>query len=243
MPKLNQIVAVVNGKKSEVQRALTEVYRKCKSAELFNGLTRKYTPRDDEGEKLPDENKVVMYTVDQALADFKENFASLVDVVAVQDYNNGRAVADVVVDGKVVLKDVPVTYLLFLEKQLIDLNTFIASLPTLDVAETWTLDENRDVYVSMGTKSARTKKELRHKVLYEATDKHPAQIEKWTEDVPVGDWLTTKLSGAMPLKEKKSLAEKVKKLQDAVKFARENANSIEIEKVEVAENLFNYLNV
>lgn len=241
MPKLNQIIAVVNGKKTEAQKALTEIYRKCGAQELFNGLTRTYKPKDEEGETYPDESKPVIYTTEQAVVDFKEIMSGLMDVIATQDYNNGDAKADIVVDGEKVLEQVPVTYLLFLEKQLTDLHTFVSKLPVLDVAESWTYDENKDVYVSGVVKTNKTKKILQHKVLYEATKEHPANIQTWNEDIVVGEWSTTKLSGAISTKDRKKLVERVKKLQDAVKFARETANSMEVENVTVGDKIFNYL--
>lgn len=39
------------------------------------------------------------------------------DVVATQDFANCQAKADVMVEGRVLIKDAPVTHLLFLEKQ------------------------------------------------------------------------------------------------------------------------------
>lgn len=241
MPKLNQIVAVVNGKKTEAEKALTEVHRKCTKPELFNGLHRTYRPLDEDGETFPDESKPVEYTTDQALEDSRNILTGLFDVIATQDYSNGAAVADVIVDDNAILENVPVTYLLFLEKQLTSLNTFIAKLPTLDVGENWTKDSNRDLYVGSQYDTHKTKKVLQHKVLYEATKEHPAQVEKWTEDTRVGTWINQKSSGSMPLVEKRVLLEKVKKLQDAVKFARETANSVEVAPVKVGDKVFNYL--
>lgn len=238
--KLNQIVAVVSGKKTEVKNALTALYQRLKP-DLFNGLVRTYAPRDEDGETYPNENKPVTLNTTQVVDEFKENMGTLLDVVATQDYNNGDAKADVIVDGKVVLSQVPVTYLLFLEKQLVDFETFVGKLPTLDVGENWRFDDNKDLYVGDVTKSNKTKKELRFKVLYEATTQHPAQIEKWNEDVTVGEWSSTKLSTAMPAKDKKALVVKLKKLQDAVKYAREQANSMEVDQVKVAESVFAYL--
>lgn len=241
MPKLNQIVAIVNGKKTEAEKALTEVHRKCTKPELFNGLHRTYRPLDEDGETFPDESKQIEYTVDQALEDSRNILVGLFDVIATQDYSNGVAVADVVVDSNVILEKVPVTYLLFLEKQLTNLNTFVAKLPTLDVGENWVKDANSDLYVSGQYDTHKTKKVLQHKVLYEATKEHPAQVEKWTEDTRIGTWINQKSSGAMPLVEKKVLLEKVKKLQDAVKFARETANSVDVTPVNVGDKVFNYL--
>ena len=33
---------------------------------------------------------------------------------------------------------------------------------------------------------------------YEATEKHPAQVETYTEDIKVGEWTMVKFSGAIP---------------------------------------------
>ena len=241
MAKLNQIIAVVNGKKTEAKKALTSIHRNCSSSELFSGLSRSYQPLDEEGERFPDEKKDVQFTVDQALSEVSEVLADVFDLVATQDSANAEALADVVVDGNVILSQVPVTYLLFLEKQLVDIGTFAANLPTLDVATRWDKDENQGLYVSEPTKTNKTKKVMQHKVLYEATEQHPAQIEKWTEDVSVGTWTTTKFSGAISQVDKKKLLGRIKDLQEAVKFARESANSIEVEQKKVGEQIFGYL--
>ena len=44
----------------------------------------------------------------------------------------------------------------------------------------------------------RTKKVPRNHVKAEATEKHPAQVEVYYEDVAVGYWTTVKFSGALP---------------------------------------------
>jgi hypothetical protein len=64
------------------------------------------------------------------------------NLVFTQDTGNQSARADIVVDGKVVLANVPVTSLLFLDKQVNDLETFVSKLPTPDPAEEWTHDPN-----------------------------------------------------------------------------------------------------
>jgi hypothetical protein len=40
MPKLNQIVAVVAGKKSDAEKTITEIYHKVKKPQLFEGITK-----------------------------------------------------------------------------------------------------------------------------------------------------------------------------------------------------------
>lgn len=241
MAKLNQIIAVVNGKKTETQKALTEVYRKCEKSELFSGLSRSYTPKNEEGEQLPPEGKKLQYSVGEAVKDFTSSLSGLFDIVFTQEVANTRAKSDIIVDGVTLVKDVPVSYLLFLEKQLVDINTFVSKLPTLDPSETWSFDENQDAYVSVPSFSNRTQKTLMHKVVYEATPEHPAQVQTWNEDIVVGQWKTIKFSGSMPAKQKKDMVEKVKKLQDAVKFAREQANLVDVSNENISEKIANYL--
>ena len=128
-------------------------------------------------------------------------------------------------DGTVLASDIPVTYLLFLEKQLADLQTFVTKLPVLDAAETWSYDEATDAYATPPTQTTRSKKVPRNHVKAEATEKHPAQVEMYFEDVLVGYWTTVKFSGALPQARVNELRARVIKLSEAVKIAREQANS------------------
>ena len=61
------------------------------------------------------------------------------------------------------------------------------------------------------------------------------------EDIVVGYWKTVKFSGALPASRVKELLDRVEKLQQAVKFAREEANGIEVQDKRVGETLFSYL--
>ena len=135
----------------------------------------------------------------------------------------------------------PVSYLLFLEKQLTDLHTFVKKLPLLDAAEDWSFDGSADCWRTEPVRTIRTKKVPRNHVKAEATEKHPAQVEVYYEDIPVGYWTTVKFSGALPAKRVNELLDRVEKLQHAVKFAREEANNLEITDQHVGEVVFGYL--
>jgi hypothetical protein len=241
MTKLNQIIALQTGKKSQAKETLTEAYQKVKKAELLTGIVRTYQPRDDGGEPQPDERKSVQLKVNELIANVSRDLVEMFDVVATQDWANSLAKANVVVDGRTLAKDVPVTHLLFLEKQLVDLKTFIDALPVLDSAEEWEYRPETDCYVSAPSKSNRTKKVPRNHVKYEATKEHPAQVEMYMEDVWVGTWTTTKFSGAIPAAAKNAMVERVRKLADAVKSAREEANGIEVKPQKVGDALLSYL--
>lgn len=239
--KLNQIIAVVNGKKSQSQKRLTDIYHKLQKADLFSGISRNYEALDEDGESQPSEQKFVQYKVEDAFAEAKDALTELLDAVATQDWANTKARANVVVDGNVLLENVPVTYLLILEKTLTDIHTFVSKLPTLDPAEKWAFNSDADCYASEKHSTNKTKKVPRAHILYEATKEHPAQVETFTEDVKVGEWHTIKFSGAIPAQTKNQLLQKVTKVQEAVKFAREEANSVEVAPVKVGDKLFGYL--
>jgi hypothetical protein len=87
----------------------------------------------------------------------------------------------------------------------------------------------------------KTKKIPRNHVKAEATEKHPAQVEVYYEDVVVGTWRTIKFSGALPASRVNELLNRVEKLQEAVKFAREEANNLEVTEPKVGAKVFQYL--
>jgi hypothetical protein len=241
MPKLNQIIAIEKGVKNQTFQELTEVHHALMRTNQLSGISRSYTPKDEEGEQLPPESTRVQVRAEEAIERMVATMTKLFDITATKDTANCHAKADVVVDGNVLLSDVPATYLLFLEKQLVDIHTFVSKLPVLDAAENWVRDNNADSWATEPTQTLRTKKIPRNHVKAEATAHHPAQVEVYYEDVTVGTWRTVKFSGALPAKRVNELAQRVKTLQEAVKFARETANSVEAKEVKVGEALFGYL--
>jgi len=239
--KLNQIIAVEKGIKASSQSELTKQYQLLQKSGLLVGLSRTYQPKDEEGEELPPESTRVQTKADEVLARVAEVLIRYFDVTATKEWANTRALADVVVDGKTILTQVPVTYLLFLEKRLVDLHTLIEHLPLLDAAEGWEFDPASDCYRTQPQKTLRTKKTPRNHVKAEATEHHPAQVEMYYEDVAVGTWTTVKFSGALPAARVNELRERVEKLQAAVQTAREQANEVEVVDEHVGKAVFDYL--
>lgn len=241
MTKLNQIVAVEKGIKSRTAEVFTKIYQRLAKPVLLAGISRTYQPKEDGGDPLPAEEVRVQLSADQSLRDAAAALTRLFDVVVTKDAANAGAKADLVIDGNVLVPDVPVTTLLFLEKQLIDLRTFVRSLPVLDAAETWEFDSNTGVYVTPPVGTTRSKKIPRNHVKAEATDKHPAQVEVYYEDVLVGTWTARKFSGALPAVRVNQLLGRVDALHTAVKFAREEANNTEVTDVKIGAAIFDYL--
>jgi len=241
MAKLNQIIAVEKGVKSQTLSKITELYQQLQKPALLSGISRTYQPKDEEGERYPPEATKVQVRVEDVIEEMTIAWKRLFDVVATKDWANTEATADVVVDSTILMLGVPATYLLFLEKQLVDIHTFVEKLPVLDPSEDWQYDGTSDTYKTELVQTAKSKKVPRNHVKAEATDRHPAQVETYMEDVMVGYWNTTKFSGALPASEVRRYLERVETLQRAVKYAREEANGTEVRDVIVGEHIFHYL--
>lgn len=238
---LNQQLAVEKGAKQRSYKTISDIDKILQKGELLKGITRTYQPREDEGETLPGEDNRVQVKTDAAINTIVEALSDYFDVVATKDWANTEARADVVVDGQTIAAQVPVTYLLFLEKQLTDLRTMIGRLPLLDPSHEWDYDPTSGVYKSETMQTTRTKKQPRNHVLSEATPEHPAQVQMYHEDVIVGDWSTTLFSGALPAETITTYTANVDALIEAVKMAREEANSMEITKQQVGESFLNFV--
>lgn len=240
-PKLNQILAVVAGKKAKATSTLTEAYHAFKKPELFAGMARAYTPRNEEDEAKPPEKKLPQESAKTLCANVKAAVADMFDYVACQDWANTTAKADIVVDGKTLLADVPVTYLLFLEKQLKDLATFAGSLPLRDGAEDWTFQNETGLFVTALSRRNVTAKVQEPIVLYDATEKHPAQTQLITRDVVVGHWDERRSSTAVTKTEQDAMLSRIQKLLEAVLTAREAANNSDADKRAVGGPLMEYV--
>lgn len=243
MTKLSQIIAVEKGVKSDATRRVTDLHRDVQKQPLLSGISRSYQPRDDDGDTLPPESTRVQVKAEDVLAEAAGILTRLFDVTLTKDTANCTARADIKIGGTVLLPAVPVTYLLFLEKQLTDVHTFVAKLPLLDPAEDWA-DEPDPVSGAWKThpaKTVRSKKVPRNHRVAEATPQHPEQVQVYTEDVPVGDWTTVKFSGAMPAARVRAILDRVEELQRAVKFAREDANATEVSDRHAGDPIFTYL--
>jgi hypothetical protein len=264
--KLHQLLALLPNIKDQASRAKTDVYQLAQKTPLFQGLSRVYSPREENGYVYPPETKSVQFKAQDLLAKFQAAVKEFIDLAATQDYANCSAKANVVVDGVVLLENVPVTNLLFLEKQVEDLRIFVNSLPVLDLDKEWTYSDSRGCYVSSPKETVKTKKITEwtysdsrgcyvpspketvktNKITgfvvgHEATKEHPAQIKEVSKDVIEGTWTAIDFSGALKADTIQAYRNRVDKLHKAIVIAREEANSIEIRDKQVADSLLNYV--
>lgn len=240
-PRLCEIIAVVSGKKTEVEKAVTDAYHRLQKPELFGGFSKTYRPLAEDGKRLPPESKQVQLRLDDVVAESCARWRELFDLTLTLDRANCGASADVEVDGTVLLTGVPVTTLLFLEKQAENLHAYVSKLPTPDAAERWHYDESQHMLVTDPEETGRTEKVQKPIVLYDATKEHPAQTQLITEDVLAGYWSKRMFTTAIPAKTKAEILARVGKLRDAVKAARERANAVEVEKQSMGDALLGYV--
>lgn len=241
MSLLNQVIAVEKGVKSRVNSEISALHHESAKTEPYQGHNKVFRKKDEEGEDFAPERKKVKINASDLLKQTAKIFTDLFDVTATKDWGNCSAKADLVVDGTVLVKDAPVTYLLFLEKQITDLRTFVDKMPVLDPNEEWTLDPASNLFRSAMSSTHRTKKVQKPIVLFPATPEHPAQTQLIAEDVIIGWWDTTNFSGALPAPRKATLLERIDKVLRGVKYAREQANSIEVQNVNVGDAVFGYI--
>jgi hypothetical protein len=239
--KLNQVIAIEKGAKNRIYAAITELHKNAQKADLYYGFNKNYEPKEEGSEQFPPEQKKVLLRSDDVLSETKNLFAEFLDITATKDFANVSAKADVKIGGNTLIKDVPVPYLLFLEKQLTDLRTFVDKMPVLDESDDWRKDDATGLFKTEPTKTHRTSKVQEAIVLYDATEKHPAQTQLITKDVIVGYWNQTKQSGAITRGDKRKLLERIESVLSAVKSAREEANSVEASEKKVGEDILGYI--
>lgn len=239
--KINQLLAIEKGTKAASSRALTDLHKKSQVQGLYDGRERTYRSTTEDGEKFPSESQKIQLKGRNVIKEVQTALSELFDITYTKDKANLKATADIIVEGTTLAKDVPVTYLLFLEKQLVDLHTFVSKLPTLDPSETWDWDAGTSSYRTRPTEAAKTKKTIKPVIMYEATEKHPAQVKEVTEDVVCGYWSSIRYSAAFEADRKEELLNRLNKLQNAVKFAREEANGTDAKREAISGSLFNYV--
>lgn len=242
--KLNQIVALVQGAKTDANKRTAPLFQMLNQTQLFAGLTQRYRSAEEGGTQLPDDNQRVQHTVPEVLDKFRAPNQRMLDLIMTNESANMDAMGDIVVDGNVIVETVPVTFLMQFQKFLEqEVRGLVSNLPVQDPAEEWSVSasERQGVFESNEAETFRTRKVQKPIVLYPATDKHPAQTQLITEDVVDGYWTKKRFTGAISQSRKDELIERVEKLIAAVKSAREKANDLEVTDHPAGKAIFDYL--
>ncbi len=239
--KLHQAIALLPAAKNRLQSVIDKIHKAHQAPAIFSGLSRTYQPLTDDGDKLPDESKLVTQIVEDGLESLRHVFVDAIKICRAQDEGNCAARADVKL-GDVTIPQVPVTHLLYLEKRVKDLTDLVAKIPTLDPAHKWEYDEGARVWRSAPTQKIRTRKDQKVLVHFEPTAQHPGKSETITVDVAAGTWTEVQLSGAVPARAKREWQRRLQQVADALTVAREEANAAEVKQDgKAGEQLFDFI--
>ena len=244
MSSLHELLAV---KKDAAQRG-NEISGETKKVfgakHLFAGSLKTYTPFNEEDTvRFADEHETLSHTVGEKMQWFGENIGRIIDIEYQIDLSNASAAADLQL-GDTVINDVPATFLLDLISYLGSVRKTYAAIPVLDPKYQWEEDFTEAPGVFRTTKpevTFRSQKVLRHKVLVEADEHHPAQVEKWPEDVQVGEYTKQMWSGALTTAQKAAVLGRIDKLTESAKKALSKANNVEHSREKIASQIFSYL--
>ena len=246
MAKLHELLAVEGdleaGAKAVVQEATVLFSQKT---DAFLELHRSVNHFDEKRHAEDGvEFKALVTTVPKVLEQTSGPLARWIDAFVQKEATNQRAKADLVVDGEVLAKDVPATALLGLESRLKGLRAMFEAIPVLATGKEWEEDAGRGLGIYKDKHPEvrmRTEKTVQHKVLVQATEHHPAQIERWTSDVPVGRITLQTWSGMLKQSDKDRLLKNLDGLIVAVKRARQRANTADVDLVELGDKLVIHL--
>lgn len=246
VPKLHELLAV-EADLANTAKAMTDdaAVAFTKKSEHFRGLVTTTTYFDAaRAQENVTEEKVLVTTVGERLRYALKFAARYFDALLQKEATNQNAKADLIVDGVTMATDVPATFLLGMETRLRNMRELLLVIPTNDPALDWSPDTTAsvaDVFKAPPVVRMKTEKQVRSKVLYDATDKHPAQIEKWAEDVPVAK-VEQRLTSGMwtPLRKATTIAN-LDNLLVAVKKARQRANSAPVVEATIADKMIDYI--
>ena len=245
--QLHEVLAVEKGLETTAKKVIDEGIATFRTkSERFRGFVKRYDPFKEEEAQLGGEAErlELVTTVDKKLAYVFSHVARYVDAVFQKDATNCEARGDIKINGDVLLEQVPVTTLLGLETKLKQWRLLFEAIPTLAPGIKWVEapDKGNGIFDRANPdEKLRTKLEIKHKVLYDATKEHPAQVKEYTEQVPVGRITLSEWSGMITPAQKSELLARLDKLMRAVKKARMRANSTEVVGGNIGNVLVNYV--
>jgi hypothetical protein len=245
--KLYEVLAIESQHKTQAQTTRTELRTTFeKKRHLFEEKRRTFQPAEEGAPPIVEEQSDIQTSIEQELRWLTALWSKAIDTSYAVAEGNTRARADVVLeDGTVLLSAVPGIALLELQKRAGELHELLAAVPTLDPAKGFKPDEDKGpgVYRARDVTKTRTKKVERFVTVAAATEQHPAQIAKVTEDIAVGTIVEQEWSALVTPARKSLLLERSDELQRAIKAALQRANAVDLpaELSECGRKLFEYV--
>jgi len=244
MAQLHQLLAVEGDLEDIFKRALGETSGIFGRADAFQAWHERFEATAEGVADEADKHKEMVTTVPAVLAEMTEHTGRYLDAVLQKELTNQTARAAIVIDGNPITEDLPVTFLLGLENKLKAIRKVISQAPVLDPGVAWDADPDTGENVRKRRHPAvrsKTKKTVNHKILVQPTDHHPAQIEKWNEDVPVGKYTKNEWTGMLTPAEKTAMLKRLDKLARATKKARTKANEAKVVTIQAADSILSFV--
>lgn len=242
MTQLHTVVARERGVQTRAREELTRWYHMVQHAGTFMGSTREFVSKnDDDVPSEPAETVLPPMTAAKAFRRIEKLLTESWDATATRDRSNMVAKADIVVGGTIVAEDVPLPFLLALEKQLTHMRTVFNSMPVLDPSKSWAFDRDQGFSKAPETRKPRTRKVVKGAVLHEGNERHPAQVQAYNTDEVIGHTATVEFSGAIAAEDRENLIDRINTLIDATKAARTVANQSEVIDFKPATDLLAYI--
>lgn len=262
MPKMHELLAVFDDQKGQATKTRSDLISTFSTkSHLFRKKVVIFRPAQEGVAPVTEAQSDIQSTLSKEL-DWVSNFlAKSIDCGYQIDLGNTLAKADLIVEdqglvhstepGKVektaalYIKDVPATFLLQLEKHLLAVKELAVAIPTLDPAQGFALDEKsgKGIWKAREVIKERTKKTKKVLVLAPPTDKHPAQVQPYDEDVPVGTVMEQEWSALTTPAIKSAVLANIDTLLQSVKKARSRANAIDLDPAgaKIGRQLLDYI--
>ena len=233
MAKLHELLAVESNLRGQAEACRADLKNTFeKKVNHFAERVVTYKPKK-EGEPEKQETQLSLQTtIAKELAWIGEKVSKAIDMAHQVDIANTEAKADVVLEsGDVLLKDVPATSLLQLEKRIREVQELVGAIPTLDPSKGFSADPSRGegIFRARDDERLKTQKEFSFVVMVPPTDKHPAQVKELMNDVVVGTVVMQEWSSLITVSAKGDMLDRVEELMRAIKKARARANEVEID--------------
>jgi hypothetical protein len=247
MAKLHELLAVEGDLENTFKKTVEEGKTTfTKRGDHFIGKTRTLEMFDEKEQSLNTVDHLNLETtVPKKLEYVFGHIARYFDAVLQKETTNQGAIADLVIKDEngtelFVAAGLPATFLLGLESRLKIVRDMIMTIPTLQPSIEWTHDDtlDKDVWKAVHKEEKfKTAKQFQHQILVAPTKEHPAQIEKWEEQKPVGKYTTETTCGMLSTAQKSNLLARVDLLMREVKKARQRANTTEVVKNKIGKEI------
>jgi len=247
--KLHELVAIRDSQKDQVAKIRADLANTFTKRFLhFTKKISKFVSNKEDGAETVEHQSELQTTVATELKWITRLWAPYLDTELRIALANQQASASVILEGadgtdKPIFASLPVVTLMELEKRLNEIFELASAIPTLDPVKGFTPapTEGQGVFAARVITKTRTEKIQEALVLYPATDKHPAQTQLISKDVPIGTVTEHEWSGMITVTHKGQILERIENLRVAVKKARSRACEITAPDAEIGKTLFDYV--